>query len=669
MTGERKLFIAGTRTIKQKIILGTAVNCVLALMLAFISLIIYNRLSHRSGVVEEYQTLVKILESTNRSDFARGDFNAIKSNTAGILMHKPEVISAAVYDRNGKIFAKYVRADEKSVAFPPAEFTETMLSQSFWSDLFYPITAPDGKNLLGVQHIRISNTAFAYQIGHYVTLFLILIPLPVSIAILLALFLQRSMARPLAELGEAAKQISEKRNFNTRIKSIPHDEIGVLAKEFNDMLLEIQKYDTDQKNIVQLLEQRIKERVKDLRKESVQRKRAEKRERELQKRLDRSQRMESLGILAGGVAHDLNNILGPIVGYTDLLLSQVHSDPKFEEDIEAIHNAALRAAAVIQDLLTLARRGNYKLMALSLQELIGAYLNSPEFIEKQVQHERVTVHTEISPKTPGVKASDVHLHQVFMNLTINALEAMPDGGKLTIKASGCRIQESKVVYTGTLPPGRYAVVQIIDTGEGIKKSDTEHIFEPFYTKKQMGKSGTGLGLAIVYGIVSDLNGYIDLETKPGVGTEFTLYFPATSYKKMQERKQQKLQKGHERILIVDDNDEQRALAKKLLTHLGYEVFSINSGSKALGVVQNNEFDLIVMDMILDEDLDGLDTIQAILKYKPRQRFVVATGFAESERLEHAKELVNATYIAKPFTLQSLGDAVRAGLDRKSKVEY
>ncbi|MCA9733465.1 response regulator [candidate division KSB1 bacterium] len=661
------MFLAGTRTIKQKIILGTAVSSILALFLAFVSLILYSNLTYKTQITRDYEILAMTLATLNRNAVATGNVSGLITTMKNVLQYKPDVTEACIYDSTGEILGEYHQSDTENFSFPITNYSAAVHFSSRWVDIFHPVFLPNKEELIGVQFIRVKRSAFENRIANYLTLFMIIIPVPVSLAIILALFLQRSMARPLAELGEAAKQISEKRDFSTRIKSIPQDEIGVLAKEFNDMLLEIEKYDNDQKNIVQHLEKRIKERVDDLQKESAQRKEAEKRERVLQKRLERSQRMESLGILAGGVAHDLNNILGPIVGYTDLMLSQSLDDSPLKGDIEAIHNAALRAAAVIQDLLTLARRGNYKLSTISVKDLINSYLHSPEFIEKQFKHENVTLQTDIAANTPGVKASDIHLRQVLMNLTINAMEAMPAGGSLIIRTKSCQVRDAKPVYTGTLPRGRYAQVEIVDTGEGIKSADAEHIFEPFYTKKQMGKSGTGLGLAIVYGIVSDLNGFIDLRSKPGEGTTFTLYFPATLTRKIQKSKLQDTPKGYERILVVDDDDGQRALSQKLLMHLGYEVFSINSGSKAIGVVRTNDFDLILMDMILDDSLDGLDTIQAILKYKPEQRFIIASGYSENERLDKAKKLVKARYLAKPYTLNGLGLAVRSVLDEKPEV--
>ncbi|KAA3615520.1 MAG: response regulator [Calditrichaeota bacterium] len=661
------MLFARTRTIKQKIILGTAVNCAIALLLAFASLVIYNYLNFRTQIANDYNTLAKILESTNREAVATKSTITIDEQTKRILQHKPEVIAACVYLPDGTIFSRYTRANSESVIFPHLQNKAVTSFNKGWIDIFHPIQNTGVRETIGVQYIRVDNTVFQKEVANYIALFMIIIPFPVSMAIILALFLQRSMAKPLTELGQAAKQISKKKNFDTRIKLSTNDEIGVLASEFNEMLLEIEKYDSDRKNIVRILEEKIQARVIDLKKEITQRKKAEKREHDLQKRLDRSRRMESLGILAGGVAHDLNNILGPVVGYPDLILSELPDDSPIRPDLEAIHSSALRAAAVIQDLLALARRGNYQLTVISIKDLVYSYLTSPEFIEKQMVHNSIDLITDIAPNTPGAKASEVHLRQVLMNLTINAMEAMPDGGTLTIKSKACWIKKPTVVYSGTMPKGRYTQLQIIDTGEGIKPQDAECIFEPFYTKKQMGKSGTGLGLAIVYGIVSDLKGFIDLKSIFGEGTEFSLYFPATNYvNSTQTNLTKPVRKGDERILIVDDNQQQRALAKKLLSHLGYEVFCIESGRKAVQVVRNNDFDLILMDMVLEDGLDGLDTIESILNYKPAQRFVIASGFAESHRAKKAQQITNAPYLTKPYSLDDLGQATRNVLDRKPK---
>ncbi len=661
------MFFFRTKTIKQKIIIGTTINCTFALLLAFVSIVSFEYFNYRTQAENDYRILTKILESTNRSAVGSHDGEKVTTKTNSILKLKPEVIAACVYLPDGTILSQYSRSVKEMITFPLAQSTEVIQFQKNWIDIFHPIRAADNKTLLGIQFMRVDNHAFHKEISDYIALFMIIFPLPIAIAIFLALYLQASMAQPLTELREVARQISQDKNFNVLIKSLTDDEIGFTMGEFNAMVRELKKHDTHQNRFARVLEEKINDRVSELKKEITRRKKAEKRERKLQNQLDRSRRMESLGILAGGVAHDLNNILGPVVAYPDLILSQLPENSPYRKDLEAIHNSAMRAAAVIQDLLTLARRGNYQLQVISVKDLLESYLHSPEFIEKQMLHNAVKVETDIAANTPGIKGSEVHLRQVLMNLTLNAMEAMPDGGTLKIASKACWIKKTTPVYSGVLRKGQYTQLQVIDTGEGIRKQDADSIFEPFYTNKQMGKSGTGLGLAIVYGIVADLKGFIDLKSEPGVGTEFSLYFPATRRLVTQHSKHRTVPKGDERILIVDDDAEQRALAKKLLTHLGYEVFSTSSGRKAQRVVHNNDFDLIVMDMILEDEMDGLDSIEAILKQKPQQRFVIASGYSESERAKKAQKLTDAPYLTKPYSLNEIAHAIRSVLDKKSKV--
>ena len=227
-------------------------------------------------------------------------------------------------------------------------------------------------------------------------------------------------------------------------------------------------------------------------------KQAETRELELQSKLAASQRMESLGLLAGGVAHDLNNILGPIVAYPDLIIEDLGEHPTAIQDLLAIKGSALRAAAVIQDLLTLARRGVPQSGILDLAEALERLLGSPEVQKMISQYPTVSLETHLSPQLPRTRGSLHHLGQAVINLLLNAFEATPEGGAVTLATSVTHLDRPIRGYP-EIRPGRYLMLQVSDTGEGVADEDLEHIFEPFYSKKRMGRSGSGLGLAVVWG--------------------------------------------------------------------------------------------------------------------------------------------------------------------------
>ena len=385
-------------------------------------------------------------------------------------------------------------------------------------------------------------------------------------------------------------------------------------------------------------------------------------EAELQARLARSERMESLGVLAGGVAHDLNNILGPLVGYPELLEEDLPADSPCLEMIREMGTSAHRAAAVIQDLLALTRRGNYRKEPLSLNDLVHTYLQSPECRRTMGLHPAIHLDTELDPFPLPILGSAPHLQQVLMNLVNNAFEAIEGEGAVTIQTR-CRHLDLPVGGYDEIEEGDYVILTVSDTGAGIPPESVQRIFEPFYTKKMMGRSGTGLGLSVVYGVVKDLSGYIDVQSDVGRGTTFALYFPVTRQSSDTPLPSVPSFRGGERILVVDDVREQRNLATRLLSSLGYEVSSVPSGESCIDFLRQKSVDLLVLDMIMKGGMDGLETLKRVRDIRPTQRCIIASGFAETDRVKSAMALGAGEYVLKPYTLDKIGQAVRTELDR------
>ncbi len=387
--------------------------------------------------------------------------------------------------------------------------------------------------------------------------------------------------------------------------------------------------------------------------------------RKLEKKLARAQKMESLGTLAGGVAHDLNNVLSGIVGYPDLLLFDMAEDDPLREPIETIQKSGLKAAAIVQDLLTLARRGVAITGVVNLNEIISEYLDSPEYVKLKSFHPKVNLETHFEVDLLNIKGSQVHLSKTIMNLISNAAESMPDGGKIIITTKNQYI-DTPVGNYDTVTEGEFNVVTISDTGIGISSEDLEKIFEPFYTKKIMGRSGTGLGMAVVWGTVKDHNGYIDVHSSIGNGTIFSLYFPITREVVNTDKINFSIGycKGNgEKILIVDDIKEQRDIASGMLEQLNYSVCVASSGEEAVQYMKENSVDLLVLDMIMDPGIDGLETYERILELHPKQKAIIASGFSETSRVENAQRLGAGGYLKKPYKIKELGQAVKQELER------
>jgi signal transduction histidine kinase len=398
---------------------------------------------------------------------------------------------------------------------------------------------------------------------------------------------------------------------------------------------------------------------------AMERKRAEEERKKLEAALQRAQKMEAIGTLAGGVAHDLNNTLGAIVGYPDLLLGQIPEDSPMRRSLVAIRESGERAAAIVQDLLTLARRGVTATQVVNLNTVISEYLKSPEYEKLNEFHPAAHIETNLEGDLLNMMGSPVHLIKTIANLVSNAAEAMPEGGKVILSSENVYLDKPIAGYD-RVTEGDYVVLSVSDSGVGISEHEVTRIFEPFYTKKMMGRSGTGLGMAVVWGAVKDHEGYIDVASTEGEGTTFKLYFPVT--RKEMEETQGPLPPNRycgsgEKILVIDDVASQRQIAASLLEELNYDVEAVSSGEEAVDHLRKSPADLLVLDMIMDPGIDGLETYKRIMDDNGTQKAIIASGFSETDRVRQAQRLGAGPYIKKPYTLEKIGSAVRAELDR------
>ena len=394
-------------------------------------------------------------------------------------------------------------------------------------------------------------------------------------------------------------------------------------------------------------------------------KRAEKEQKKLEAQLQRAEKMESLGTLAGGVAHDLNNILSGIVSYPDLLLMQLPEESPLRKPIETIKGTGVKAAAIVQDLLTLARRGVATTEIVNLNMIISEYLSSLEYAKLKSFHPEVQVKTDFDTDLLNIMGSPVHLSKTIMNLVSNAAEAMPSGGKIIISTENRYIDRPVRGYDD-VKEGDYVALAVYDTGLGISSEDKERIFEPFYTKKVMGRSGTGLGMAVIWGTVKDHKGYIDIQSKKEKGTTFTLYFPVTREELAENRPELSIEDymgNGESILVVDDVKEQREIAAMIFSQLGYKVAIVSSGEEAVEYVKSHKTDLVILDMVMDPGIDGLDTYRRIIDLYPGQKAIITSGFSETERVKETQRLGAGQYVKKPYTLGKLAAAVKNSLDK------
>ena len=397
----------------------------------------------------------------------------------------------------------------------------------------------------------------------------------------------------------------------------------------------------------------------------TERKVAEEERQRLEERLSRAEKMESLGRLAGGVAHDLNNVLGVLVGYSELLLMDIPGDDPLRKHVSNILQSSQRGAAIIQDLLTLARRGVAVSTVVNLNHIVSEYFETPEFEKLKESHSGIIFNFDPAIDLLNIRGSSVHLGKTVMNLVSNAAEAITNQGEVMVRTEN-RYLDKPIQGYDTMEEGEYVVLTVSDNGNGIPVKDIGRIFEPFYTKKVMGRSGTGLGLAVVWGTVKDHGGFIDVQSREGEGSTFTLYFPVIRQELTREEgvvpPEEYAGRG-ESILVVDDVKEQRELATAMLGRMGYKVDSVSSGEEALSFLKTSHPALLVLDMIMDPGMDGLETYQRILEINPKQKAIIVSGFSETSRVKKTQELGAGAYVRKPYISEKIGLAVRRELDR------
>jgi len=381
-----------------------------------------------------------------------------------------------------------------------------------------------------------------------------------------------------------------------------------------------------------------------------------------------TKKMELIGMLAGGVAHDLNNILSGIVSYPELLLQLLPDDSPLCSHVETMHEAGLRASAVVADLLTVARGVASTRNVVDLNTLVEKFMTTPECQVLRERYPEVTCVSHLHQDMVPVLCSEIHIQKTIMNLLFNAFEAIEtESGTVTVSTDWKALNQEEAAAIH-LKERAYVVLSVSDTGTGIIEEHREHIFEPFYTRKVMGRSGTGLGLTVVWNTIVDHDGGIDIITSEK-GTRFDLYLPLarlsqSGRESLNISDNSPVKKGAgERILIVDDEAQQREIGCQFLKFLNYSPEFVASGEEAITFLRQEKVDLVILDMVMEPGMNGRETYEQILKLYPDQRALIVSGYAGHDEIARALKLGVGGFIKKPYSLRQLAGAVAAELQQ------
>jgi signal transduction histidine kinase/ActR/RegA family two-component response regulator len=382
----------------------------------------------------------------------------------------------------------------------------------------------------------------------------------------------------------------------------------------------------------------------------------------LKEELLESRKLEAIGQLAGGVAHDFNNILGAISGYAELIRQRFGADnPKLEKYSSTILAAARRAAELTAQLLTFARKGSYRREHCDVHELLNRTI---QLLHRSLDS-RIKIRKDFRAADAGVKGDPTQLQTAFLNIAMNACDAMPDGGSLVFSTDNVVFDESYKQQFPSIVCGAYVLAEIIDTGIGMDEHVKGRLFEPFFTTKDLGK-GSGLHLASVHGTIKAHNGYCAVSSEPGRGSVFKIYIPADRVQPEQETDNAVVaaDKQGASILVVDDEELMRSIYKEMLGSLGYSVEVCGSGHEAIEVYSKYQtsIDLVIIDMIMGE-INGLECFRELKKTNPRLRAILASGYDLGDKQAEILSEGFTGVIKKPFEIQMLLKAVSDALQK------
>ena len=468
------------------------------------------------------------------------------------------------------------------------------------------------------------------------------------------------VTRPLSHMVETTKQISQG-DLTRRAAVGTQVEVGQLARSFNLMVDSLEATHRELETVNQSLEKRVEERTRALQREMNERKQAEDERNVLGEQFRQSQKMEAIGRLAGGIAHDFNNLLVVIIGFGALVLDQIDENHPFYTSLSEIKKAGERASSLTRQLLAFSRQQVLQPRVLNLNTVVD---DMDEMLRRLVG-EDIELEVALEPGLGSVEADPGQIEQILMNLVVNARDAMPEGGKITIETVNAELDENYSFQHQISRPGPYVMLAVSDSGVGMDAETQSRVFEPFFTTKEQGK-GTGLGLSTVYGIVNQSEGHIWVYSELGQGTTFKIYLPRaddTLEKAFQEQIKDESLHGSETILLVEDEGAVRNLAYTVLHERGYTVIEAHDGAMAwqLSEEHTDSIHLIVSDIVMPQ-MSGPELVERLGAVRPEMKVLYMSGYTDRAVVGRDVLEPEKNFLQKPFEPKTLARKVREILD-------
>lgn len=653
--------IYGSLSIKRKLTLIATLTSSIALLMACLAFITYELVQYRQSIIREMSVLAEVIGNNSTAALIFED-HLVAEEILSALKTEEDIEAGCIYDERNDVFATFTREDVQ-LDFPGFESSGFNEFKRTRLRLLLPVMF-DGE-MIGKVFIQYNLREMNKRLIRYAGIVLGVFLFSVFISFVVIRFLQRSISGPILHLANVANLVSDNKDYTIRAHTENMDELGLLTDRFNEMLSQIQERDLALQQNQKELEERVKERTKELQQEIIEREKAEVEKEKIQAQLLQAQKMEAVGVLAGGIAHDFNNLLTGILGCTEMVILKNEISDHVYHDLKEIQVAVDRAANLTRQLLMFSRKQPMAFIPLNFNKVI-------EDLFKMLHRligEDIGINTHFDSRLRMVKADKGTIEQVLLNLTVNARDAMPDGGTFTIITENVSFDEKKCKGIPGSSPGEFVRISLEDTGVGMSAETIKRIFEPFYTTKGVGK-GTGLGLSVVYGIVQQHNGWINVHSVVGEGTRFEIYLPAMNVLTVEEEEEVEnpydAYRGRgERILVIEDEDRVREFVERALTRYGYKIMTCATVADAERIIESEEnFDLIFSDVVLP-DGTGPELIKKLLIQHGLLRVVLTSGYTDHKSQWPMIHEMGIPFLHKPYVLIDLLKMIRKALDREA----
>lgn len=653
-------------SIRRKLNLVIMLTSSIALIVACTVFLAYDRYTYQQTLRTRLESLANIISTSTTQPLTADDAETTQMMLQ-ILRSQGDIIEGVILKPDGSVFASYHR-DGTPLDLPdrdaPFNVAEGQIS------LYHPISM---YNEAGTIFLRADLSQRQKREDRFALIVLLILAGSFIVVYVVASGVQRIISGPILQLTDVVRRVTANRDYSIRAVKTTEDEVGVLIDGFNDMLSNIDDRDGALQKAKDELELRVEERTRDLvatneqlKQEVRERERTEAALKERDEQLRQAQKLEAIGRLAGGVAHDFNNQLAIIQGYMDMALEDVSKDFRIHQYLSQACKAIDKSTSLIDQLLMFSSRqpidkrpleANYHVS--DMQKMMGRLLG-----------EDIEVVLDLEEDLWSVLADPGNIDQVITNLFVNARDAMPDGGTLKIQTRNVEIDEAYCLQVPEAEVGRFICLTISDTGSGMTEEVRSHLFEPFFSTKEPGK-GTGLGLSVVYGILQSHDGWITVESEVGVGSTFSIYLPAvdmlaeTSPSEYQAVPLETYRGNGERVLLVEDEPDLKEMTRRALVAQGYEVEACGTLAEANAAFDNTDetFDIVLSDVVLP-DGRGPDLVMNLVDRQPDLAALLVTGYTDERGDWHRVRSAGFELLKKPMPMAFLLEHLRSAIEKK-----